>query len=200
MVAYGEIGGADYYVGLQTNLVDTGNRGLIFSRWGDNKASHGRAANGGRIATGYENGTFISARVDHEWTTGDYSIVISQDGTDDHGMWYKAVLKTSPNSGINIGHLRFPFKDGFAHLTGSTYSTIEIYGESHIPITGAQVARQHRTAGGAPPASRPFTAAPVERTPTGRPTPTPTPTTRTGERSSEPAETRPETTSRQHTP
>ena len=133
MVAYGEIGGADYYVGLQTNLVDNGNRGLIFSRWGDNKASHGRAANGGRIATGYENGTFISARVDHEWTTGDYSIVISQDGADDHGMWYKAVLKTSPNSGLNIGHLRFPFKDGLAHMTGSTYSTIEICGESTSP-------------------------------------------------------------------
>ena len=33
MVAYGEIGGAGYYVGLQTNLVDTENRGLIFSRW-----------------------------------------------------------------------------------------------------------------------------------------------------------------------
>ena len=66
--------------------------------------------------------------------------MISQDGTDAHGMCYKAVLKTSPSTGVNIGHLRFPFKDGFSHMTGSTYSTIEIYG---LPTSPSLVPKWH---------------------------------------------------------
>ena len=128
MVAQGTIGGVTYYVGLQTDLVDTGNPGLIFSRWGNSKASEGRAAHGGRIVTGTHEGSFVSARIDHEWTTSAHSITVSQDGTDDHGMWYKAVLKTGPSTAVTIGHLHFPFKDRFSHMTGSTYSTIEVYG------------------------------------------------------------------------
>ena len=49
--------------------------------------------------------------------------MISQDGT-----------------GVNIGHLRFPFKDGFSHMTGSTYSTIEIYG---LPTSPSLVPKWH---------------------------------------------------------
>ena len=56
-------------------------------------------------------------------------------------MWYKAVLKTSPSTAVTIGHLRFPFKDGFSHMTGSTYSTIEVYGAQ--PVSPSDVPKWH---------------------------------------------------------
>lgn len=150
-LADSEIGGADFYFGLQTDLSRPGvgqtrRKGAIFSRWGTRTLEDTRTAPGGfSESAGYE-GDFISVRRHYDWATGTYRARLARHDSDRHGDWFGLWI-TDLDQGRTtwIGSLRFPRIQGRpAKIAPSQVSFVELYGaplslidipEWHVSIT-----------------------------------------------------------------
>ena len=144
MLAFGQVSGIDFYLGLQTNVkapqfpLGRG-KGLIFSRWGTRELANARVAetDGWAQSSGHE-GDFIGIRRPYDWSAGDYRVRLAPDessGPEPDGVWLGLwITDLASNVTTWIGSLKFPLLDGKPAIGPSLYSTIEIYGRRIRPI------------------------------------------------------------------
>ena len=132
MLGYATISDVAFYYGLQT-----GDNGLIFSRWGTDDLANAREAPDGWSNAGEEGGAFIGVRRGYEWGEGDYRVRLASDGIDTDGEWWGLwITDLDEDTTTWFGSMKFPFKDGYdsTWVEASTYTTIEIYGTLIRPI------------------------------------------------------------------
>jgi len=141
MVCQGDVAGTGFYFGLQTDVYDptrgTGRgKGIIFSRWNERDLAYAKPAEGGWTQSSGHEGDFIGVRVAYEWGVGTYRMSIRPDGSDKDGDWYGVWLTNyTTDATVWAGSLRFPYDDsGETFIRGSTYTTLEIYGDEIRPI------------------------------------------------------------------
>ena len=141
MVCRGDVAGTGFYFGLQTDVYDpswgTGRgKGIVFSRWNERDLAYAKPAEGGWTQSSGHEGDFIGVRVAYEWGVGTYRMSIRPDGSDEDGEWYGVWLTDYTNdTTVWAGSLRFPYDDsGKTFIRGSTYTTLEIYGDEIRPI------------------------------------------------------------------
>ena len=118
-LGWGNLVGVRYAIGLRTEVNKPGTggsqgKGLIFNRWGTTDPSiYARVPTDGWTEVGNLGGTFISIRRTYEWTAGDYSVRIAQDGDHDaHGRWFGFwITDESSSVETEVGSLKFPSPD-----------------------------------------------------------------------------------------
>ena len=119
VLGWGHIEGTRIAFGLRTDVDQPGTdgsqgKGVIFNRWGTaDTSTFGRAADGGWVEPGNFGGPFISARKAFDWSEGNYSVRIAQDGEDDtDGRWFGLWI-TDKSTGVetHLGSLKFPFPE-----------------------------------------------------------------------------------------
>jgi hypothetical protein len=112
-----------FVFGLRTDLDKPGTggaqgKGSIFNLWprqgSDATAgSHARIPTDGWVENGQLGGPFISIRKEYNWTEGNYSARIAQDGDDDSdGRWFGLWI-TNKSTGVetHLGSLKFDFSE-----------------------------------------------------------------------------------------
>ena len=116
VMGWGHISGTRFAFGLRTDVDQPGTdgsqgKGVIFNRWGTGDTStYGRAATDGWVENGNFGGPFISARRAYDWSQGNYSVRVAQDGDDDvDGRWF-GMWVTDKSTGVetHMGSLKFP--------------------------------------------------------------------------------------------
>ena len=119
VMSWGHIDGIRFAYGLRTDVDKPGTdgsegKGVIFNRWGTvDTSTYGRAAGDGWVEAGNFGGPFISARRTYDWSQGNYSVRIAQDGDDDaDGRWFGLWI-TDKATGVetHMGSLKFPMPD-----------------------------------------------------------------------------------------
>ncbi|MDP4898920.1 MAG: hypothetical protein NWR03_14220 [Akkermansiaceae bacterium] len=151
-IGLGQLNGAKFYGGLQTNTggfpaadpspeyVPGNSKAAIFSRWGDKgiDRSYVRTAVDGFFEAADYEGDFASGRRPYEWTNGHYIFSLrkmdfERDSEGKEWTWVGAYA-TDVSTGIStfISALKFP---GKTLTLGSAHSSfIEIYGGKEVVI------------------------------------------------------------------
>ena len=141
MLCYGFIADVDFYFGLQTDVKDAigkgRGKGLIFSRWETRDLANAKIADateGFTQSAGHE-GDFIGVRRTYDWGAGDYQVRLAPDGSEADGEWFGVwITDKASNQTTWIGSLKFPYLNGKAVISSSTYTTLEIYGRPPIRL------------------------------------------------------------------
>ena len=141
MLGQSNISDVGFYFGLQTDVHAPDppyrrGKGLIFSRWGARDLTNARYSkeDGFTQSSGHE-GDFIGVRRSYEWSAGSYHARITPDEVDSDGEWFSLwITDLSSNMTTWIGSLKFSFLNGTATIGPSSYTTVEVYGDSIRPI------------------------------------------------------------------
>lgn len=128
-LAYGQILGANFYFGFQTDLLEGGQsrgRGVIFSRWGSQSADDIQTADGGFSEIGSHEGEFIGVRLPYDWDAGAYTAFLEKE----ENNWYSLTVRSyhgTDHTDTYIGSLRFPAS---GETGTSIRNVLEVYGDS----------------------------------------------------------------------
>ncbi|MBF0392722.1 MAG: hypothetical protein HQL38_08560 [Alphaproteobacteria bacterium] len=127
---FGKIGGAAFYLGLQTDVGAQGVKGFLFSRWGRVHDGDARPAPGGwhRALTNEASreGDFVGVRVAYPWTAGRHTFTLSRGESDAEGTWIGLTVRDHQTGRtVDVGSLRFP---GGLALGDKFSSFVELYG------------------------------------------------------------------------
>ena len=120
VLGWGHISGSRFAFGLRTDVDKPGTdgsqgKGIIFNRWGTtDTSSFSRTTGDGWTEAGTLGGPFISVRRSYDWSAGNYSVRLAQDGGNDQdgrwfGMW---ITDKSTGAETKMGSLKFPLSGG----------------------------------------------------------------------------------------
>ena len=137
-----DISDAGFYYGIQTDVSDplTGKgrgKGLIFSRWKTRDLANANTAPDGWSESSGHEGDFIGVRRAYDWRAGSYRVRLAPDGKGENEEWFGLwITDLSTNATTWIGSLKFPLEAGEdrAWIEGTSYTTVEIYGQPIRPI------------------------------------------------------------------
>ena len=166
-LAWGNIDDVRFAVGLRTDVDKPGTdgsqgKGIIFNRWGTtDTTSFARTTGDGWVETGSLGGPFISVRRSFDWSEGNYSLRVAQDGDDDSdGRWFGFWI-TDKSTGVEtkMGSLKFPLpEEGEPKIQARNHgigSLITILGDGavkphEIPVFEVALALPEASGGGLP--------------------------------------------------
>ena len=166
-LAWGNIDNVRFAVGLRTDVDKPGTdgsqgKGIIFNRWGTtDTTSFARTTGDGWVETGSLGGPFISVRRSFDWSEGNYSLRVAQDGDDDSdGRWF-GFWMTDKSTGVEtkMGSLKFPLpEEGEPKIQARNHgigSLIAILGDGavkphEIPVFEVALALPEASGGGLP--------------------------------------------------
>ena len=147
MLAQSSIGGATFYLGLQTNMLKPGTgfvgKGVIFSRWQTRDLANARVAPTGYAqSAGYE-GDFIGVRRPYNWSPGDYRARLERYDSDERGDWFGLWITDIGNGNTTwMGSLRFPRPAEEPVRIGPVVASfVEVYGPA--PRLPAEIPQWH---------------------------------------------------------
>lgn len=129
------IDGAQFYLGLQTNLARPGQgfvgKGLLFSTWGTFDAADTRTAPGGYLELGTHEGRFAGVRLPYPWTVGEYRLRLTRSADGDaSGDWFEFFITDVKTSNETfLGALRFRRSEATtpATISPNHISFLEVY-------------------------------------------------------------------------
>ena len=144
-VGLGQLNGADFYGGIQTQLdghtkkddeIRTLGPGFLFSMWGERSLDAVRPSLGGFCQSSGHEGDFVSVRRPYAWSKGTYTYkVVRMDEQVVDGKprtWVGVfVYSHAKDENVFVGALRFKGKD--LTLSRKLASFVEVYGR-RIPV------------------------------------------------------------------
>jgi hypothetical protein len=122
-----------FYYGIQTNVMGSNKKGIIFSRWNTRDTLNYKLANGGwGQSAGYE-GSFIGVRINYEWGVGTYSFELKKDSSDTKGDWYGLwITKKLDNKSTYCGSIRFEASSKSSGIKDNGITWTELYYKDNI--------------------------------------------------------------------